>query len=551
MDVLVSNPDSPLIYTTAFLLGIFLHVGLFRVGEWDLFVPQLLLISTTLYSALIYCYVFYSPLGPDLWVPVVTASKLFSILIAGIYTSIATYRLLFHPLRRFPGPFLAGLTSLYPVWLLVRKLHMYSEVQQLHEKYGDIVRLGPSELSIANVSGLHAIHSAQSPCAKGTWYNIFHPMISVQSARDHKEHAHRRKVWDKGFSAKALRNYEPRVAKYTDLLLSQIQARAEKPIDATLWCNFYGFDVMGDLAFGKSFDMLNDGVAHHYMELMHKATVFGTSFGRFPWAFLLSQHIPIVNIQHNNFLKWLKNQVKKRTEAEPELPDVFSAVLDPYKEKANPSYKDEMHLIGDANLIVVAGSDTTSATMTCALFELVTHPEACKKLQNEVDEFFAQNEGPEHMALSKLKYLQAVVDESMRLHPAVPSGVQRITPPEGMTIDETFIPGNTIVQIPTYTLARDARCFKRPDEFIPERWTTQPELVKDGSAFAPFSMGKYSCVGRQLALMEIRFVLSQIVNRYNISFAPGQTPEAFLDGLVDGFTLMCPKLELVFTPRKA
>lgn len=92
--------------------------------------------------------------------------------------------------------------------------------------------------------------------------------------------------------------------------------------------------------------------------------------------------------------------------------------------------------------------------MTCALFELVTHPEACKKLQNEVDEFFAQNEGPEHMALSKLKYLQAVVDESMRLHPAVPSGVQRITPPEGMTIDETFIPGNTIVQIPTYTVAR-------------------------------------------------------------------------------------------------
>lgn len=58
------------------------------------------------------------------------------------------------------------------------------------------------------------------------------------------------------------------------------------------------------------------------------------------------------------------------------------------------------------------------------------------------------------MALSKLKYLQAVVDESMRLHPAVPSGVQRITPPEGMMIGETFIPGNTIVQIPTYTVAR-------------------------------------------------------------------------------------------------
>lgn len=142
MEVLVSSPDSPFIYTAAFILGIFLHVALFRVGEWDLWVPQLLFISTTLYSALIYCYVFYSPLGPDLWVPIMTASKLFSILIAGIYTSIGAYRLLFHPLRRFPGPFFAGLTSLYPTWLLVRKFHQYSEVQELHQKYGDIVRLG-------------------------------------------------------------------------------------------------------------------------------------------------------------------------------------------------------------------------------------------------------------------------------------------------------------------------------------------------------------------------------------------------------------------------
>lgn len=61
--------------------------------------------------------------------------------------------------------------------------------------------------------------------------------------------------------------------------------------------------------------------------------------------------------------------------------------------------------------------------------------------------------------------------------------------------------------------------------------------------------GPYGCVGKQLALMEIRGVTSRILQKYDISLAPGQTKEAFFDGLVDGFTLACPKLDLIFTPR--
>ncbi|KAH7166464.1 cytochrome P450 [Dactylonectria macrodidyma] len=550
MDVLSSlDPDSPTAYAAAFGLGIFLHVALFRFGDWDLWVPRLIFITTTLFGALVYSLVFYLDYD-TIYDASLSVSKLFVALAGGIYTSVAAYRLLFHPLRRFPGPFLSGLTSLYPTYLLVRRFHQFEEVQELHRKYGDIVRIGPSELSIANVNALHAIHSAQSPCLKGPWYNIFHPMHSVQSTRDVKEHARRRKIWDRGFGPKALRNYEPRVAQYTDLLLSRIQENAGKSMDASRWSNYYGFDVMGDLAFGKSFDMLKAGVAHSHMKLMHEATVFGTSFGRFPWAFILTQSIPIVNIQWKKYVKWLTNQVKARAAAEPKLPDVFSWVLEAYNTISNPSDQDKMHLLGDANLIVVAGSDTTSASITCTLFELATHPEICKSLQAELDEYFAVNTAAEHMTLSKLKYLQAVIDEGMRLHPAVPSGVQRMTPPQGLTIDGTFIPGNAIVQIPPYTLFRDPRYFGRPDEFLPERWTTQPELVTDGSAFVPFSMGKYSCVGKQLGLMEIRFVISQVLHRYDITLAPGQTADAFLEGIVDGFTLMCPKLEMVFTPRR-
>lgn len=62
--------------------------------------------------------------------------------------------------------------------------------------------------------------------------------------------------------------------------------------------------------------------------------------------------------------------------------------------------------------------------------------------------------------------------------------------------------------------------------------------------------GAYNCVGKQLAYMEIRHVTSRILRRYNVALAPGQTREAFADGMVDGFTLACPKLDLIFTPRE-
>lgn len=62
--------------------------------------------------------------------------------------------------------------------------------------------------------------------------------------------------------------------------------------------------------------------------------------------------------------------------------------------------------------------------------------------------------------------------------------------------------------------------------------------------------GPYNCVGKQLAFMEIRSVTSSILRRYNVALAPGQTKEDFVNGMVDGFTVACPKLDLIFTPRE-
>lgn len=106
--------------------------------------------------------------------------------------------------------------------------------------------------------------------------------------------------------------------------------------------------------------------------------------------------------------------------------------------------------------------------MTCMLFELALHRDVATKLQKEVDEYYSQHEGPDHHALSKLPYLQAAINETLRLYPGVPSGVQRKTPPKGLQVGHTFIPGDTVVQVPLYTLFRGEHYI--PDPTMQEGW---------------------------------------------------------------------------------
>lgn len=208
----------------------------------------------------------------------------------------------------------------------------------------------------------------------------------------------------------------------------------------------------------------------------------------------------------------------------PDVPDVFSWILDDYSAKARPTAQETINLVGDGLTITVAGSDTTATSLTCLFLELATHPEAVCRLQRELDELFHENPAPDHYALSKLPYLQACVDEALRLYPAVPAGGQRVTPPEGLRIGEDlWIPGNTIVQTPQYILHRgivlltphvcfaavadmvwwhrftDERNYGRAAEFIPERWTTETHLNTNGSVFSPFSIGKSGSSAHGLA----------------------------------------------------
>ena len=194
-------------------------------------------------------------------------------------------------------------------------------------------------------------------------------------------------------------------------------------------------------------------------------------------------------------------------------------------------------------------SDTVSITMTGILYYLMCHSEYQSKLLKEFHTA-EKDQGPlSTTQLASLPLLNGIINETLRLHYPGPSGFPRMTPPEGLHIGGTFIPGGVQVKVPIHTVYRDSRNFELPETFIPERWTTKKGLVRQPQAFAPFLIGPYNCVGKQLALLQIRLVIYKIVRQFEVLPISEKHLEQYWGQRADGFNLGLGPLRTIFKHR--
>ncbi|KAE9378415.1 cytochrome P450 monooxygenase-like protein [Stipitochalara longipes BDJ] len=463
-------------------------------------------------------------------------------------TSILIYRACFHPLRNFPGPFSAKLSKIIHVFRIAKDSKNFLLNEEMFEKYGEFVRVGPNELITNSPEAVPVVMGISSKCTKAPWYEcVSYPNTSLHLTRSRIEHDKRRKIWDRGFT---LREYEHRVTGFTDDLISQLNAHAGESLNASRWMNYYAFDMMGDMAFGKSFDMLKTGEKHDMIELLQEGMAPLGVVTPIPWILILLQDIPGLAAGPKKFIKYHLEQVAARKKYTPDSPDLFSWLIDAEKQSDDAIHKDPRWLNGDCALIIVAGSDTTTATLTHALYHLARSQGVFSKLRKELDSFYKPGSESEFRDLQEATYLNGVINETLRLHPPVPGGVLRVTPPEGITIGSRFIPGNVTISTPAYSLGRLESCYENATEFIPERWGEKSEMVRDKGVFVPFSIGPYGCVGKQLALMELRNVIARTVTEFDVKFAPGEDGTALLEKSTDTFTIALAPLMLSFTKRE-
>lgn len=112
----------------------------------------------------------------------------------------------------------------------------------------------------------------------------------------------------------ALRNYEPRVSRYTEQLIDTIRNNTHKPFEVSKWFNYYSFDVMGDLSFGKSFNMLEDGKETYFLKQLHADLKTIGLFSHLTWLFPFFKRIPVMNAAHLKLWNYIRNRVRERVD---------------------------------------------------------------------------------------------------------------------------------------------------------------------------------------------------------------------------------------------
>lgn len=170
---------------------------------------------------------------------------------------------------------------------------------------------------------------------------------------------------------------------------------------------------------------------------------------------------------------------------------------------------------------------TYACSSSCAItYYLARHPQVQQKLQKELDNALANDDEPASNweTVKRLPYLEAVINESLRIHSTSAIGLPRLVPEGGLHVCGKFFPEGTVLSVPSYTIHRNKEVWGDDAEsFRPERWfEMNPTAIQ--KTFNPFSFGPRACVGRNLASMELLIIISSILRRYEFVLEDPEKP---------------------------
>ncbi|KAL2158774.1 hypothetical protein VTH06DRAFT_3965 [Thermothelomyces fergusii] len=469
----------------------------------------------------------------------------------GIVLSVAKiiYNVLFHPLRPVPGP-KAWAATPFPYILAWLSGRLPFVIHELHEKYGDVVRVAPNRLSFTHPDAWNAIrgHRKSGQGEHGKDPSFYTMALRNILGSPRADHSRFRRILSHGFSAKSMQDQQPLITRYIDLLMQRLKEKTHaedgKPrpavADLAAWFNFTTFDVIGDLAFGEPFGCLEQSKYHVWVrtifETIGQAGVMLALQWTVPSLFStlrrLNPHGHFIGPAFERQNRYSRDKIEKRLALETSRPDFIEAMVTAKSDDGRMLSMDE--IVSNARLLVTAGSETTATALSGAAYFLARHPDVQARLAKEVRESFASEDEIDLFSVNRLKYMLAVLDEAMRMFPPVPSQLPRKCHAAGDVICGYYVPGGTTLDIWPWAMNYSSRNFTAPDKFLPERWLDEagPDgLVFDKSrqgALQPFSVGPRNCIGKNLAYVEMRLILARLIWNYDLAFADRETSENFL-----------------------
>ncbi|KAF9023114.1 cytochrome P450 [Hymenopellis radicata] len=461
------------------------------------------------------------------------------------------YNLFISPLCAIPGPWYAAVSDL---WLTVHvlRLEQCKVIQQLFETYGPVVVFN----DLSTMRSVYSVHKFD----KSSYYKSLltnendHAMTTLQ----HSSHSMRRKGYAPHYTLDNMGGKTP------------------------LECLALFRNLMVDVGVSTSYGY-RLGAVHKWA--LNSEDPLSTAIHDFPKRGILRSAVPtwawnlICKIPNSRWRqmcdsdKIMAEFVSERvyqTRAQMNAGKLEETEKVPMLHRLlNYNYSSTKDAMPDSDIIsecmghMIAGSDTTSTTLSYFFWELSRRPDIAKKLHAELDEIMVDPRViPDISVLQNLPYLNAFIKEGLRVYSAAPSLLERVVPTsiskfgpgnESFDLMGFALPPGTVVATQAWSMHRNPAVFPSPDTFLPDRWlddaVSADSLAVMNQHFMPFGTGSRVCGGQNLAQAMMKVVVAAVARNFNIE-APAETNERSME-IKDSFVIFPSAMEckLIFNPR--
>ncbi|KAK2594213.1 hypothetical protein QQS21_008055 [Conoideocrella luteorostrata] len=457
-------------------------------------------------------------------------------ILASTLAAILIVRRLRSPLQKVPGPTISLFTSSILKWKEInaaRTLYIHA----LHEKYGPVVRIAPNEVSFTSWPALKEIYcSGGSGYDKSDFYNLFriYGRRTMFTTLRKADHAKRKRILaDRYANTNVMRSVSLEgIQKRSRAFLNRCAQAGNSPTDVF---------AFSSLILANSWEQISlhayacDCVTHHLFhpngsdcigtkaaeEMMHQVAADDSLKNR-----LISHYSPTVHRLLANIISlFIKPrsvpladkyvlQTSSRTDA------ASFTLMSRLEEKTGDL--DHTDIAAECLDHMVAGIDTTGDTLCFLMWEL-SLPRSFH-LQLKLQEELRKNSDA---GIDQLPFLDAVLCEGLRRYPAIPMSLPRVVPQGGRTIDGYNLPESTIVSCQPHSVHRvNQDVFPEPERFHPDRWMEADGDTDRRRLLFSFSNGGRGCIGKHLAIAEMKILLRDVYSRYHTVPDRSTTPES-------------------------
>ncbi|XP_053440290.1 cytochrome P450 4V2 isoform X1 [Nycticebus coucang] len=474
-----------------------------------------------------------------LWGAASAVSLAGATLALSVLQMVASYARKWYQMR--PIPTVASAYPLVGHALMMKRdgAEFFQQLSQYTEEYRHMPLLklwvGPVPmLALYKAENVEVILTSSKQIDKSSMYKFLEPWLGLGllTSTGNKWRS-RRKMLTPTFHFTILEDFLDVMNEQANILVNKLENHVnQEAFNCFFYITLCALDIICETAMGKNIGAQSNDDSE-YVRAVYRMSDLIFQRMKMPWLWLESwylmfkegwEHKKGLKILHtftNNVITERASEMRTYAEdSEGDKGSVFSknkrrAFLDLLLSVTDEEGNKLSHeaIREEVDTFMFEGHDTTAAAINWSLYLLGSNPEVQKKVDNELDEVFGKSDRPATSEdLKKLKYLECIIKETLRLFPSVPLFARTLNE-DCIVAGYKVVKGTEAVIIP-YALHRDPRYFPNPEEFQPERFFPENAQGRHPYAYVPFSAGPRNCIGQRFAIMEEKTILSCILRHF-------------------------------------